>query len=999
MDQGDFCRNVSIVGGLHHGKTSFTDLLIEATHPQQYAKSMNITDVNKNTKNDVFNTNLRYLDTRTDEQERAISMKISPISTILQDLRGKSYLLTTVDAPGHIAFTTEAKLATRLSDGVVIVVDVIEGVVEGTKRAITSAIANSPSLSSPTPVIMVLNKIDRLILELRLPIIDAMRKIKNVIDEFNTALSNAGYPPAHLVSPVLDTVLFASTLHKWCFSLHSWVDVHISTKLNSATTTASRNNANNLRDMTPTDKARFAKKLWGNWWFNSKTCGFSKTPNVDGGDGGDDADALNTFGYFILEPLYKMYSSIVGSDSEDLISISKQLGVSLSKSESAGNVTFLLRTILSRCIGSTASIITSISNRVSPPSNTLLLQKLKHLYTGVIPVHTTTEDDARALSLLCSRSSDIMIADGIKNIPRPDGSAFDTLVRVLSGTMTIGQEVRLLGPEYTYNTDTQDSSDESEDGVIITTIKNIWIYQGRYRINISQACSGSLVLLEFTSPNVNKYSTITSTPTKKTQSKRNFTSSSSLSGKTILNSTIAPLLPPYPKSNGHVRVAIEPHNPSHLPRVLRAIHFAMLCYPNLETKIEPSGERTLFAGSEIEMDCILRDIRTVYVNVDSEYIMLDDNNSNPNTNANATNANSLGTEITIKVSDPSVRFCETVNATSSTIATSVTSNGKNTLAALAYHLDDTIIRKLESGVYGHDFKTVIASANTTAANTTTTNNSSIFTPFPSFPGVRPEDIWCFGPGELGPNILTNDLPRFGAGAAERRELVSTVSDSLIEGFQWAMKEGPLCEELVRNVKICVMEGTNISTIANERSRRHIIPTSRKVTYSALLYADMRLLEPICEVEVLLNSHGMTNALNSLDIRRGNSQLRQLKQDDLQQDITVMQNQLDKIFYARRGVAIDAHAKPGTPLASFIYQVPLIETFGLETDMRSGSFGQSFVSSEFSHWGIVPGNPLDDSIEISPLKIATDQQLAKDFMLKTRRRKGLPDTIDVSMYHK
>lgn len=52
---------------------------------------------------------------------------------------------------------------------------------------------------------------------------------------------------------------------------------------------------------------------------------------------------------------------------------------------------------------------------------------------------------------------------------------------------------------------------------------------------------------------------------------------------------------------------------------------------------------------------------------------------------------------------------------------------------------------------------------------------------------------------------------------------------------------------------------------------------------------------------------------------------------------------------------------------------------------------------FDHWSVVPGDPTDTSIQLRPLEPATGQSLARDLVLKTRRRKGLSDSIAVSKY--
>lgn len=70
-------------------------------------------------------------------------------------------------------------------------------------------------------------------------------------------------------------------------------------------------------------------------------------------------------------------------------------------------------------------------------------------------------------------------------------------------------------------------------------------------------------------------------------------------------------------------------------------------------------------------------------------------------------------------------------------------------------------------------------------------------------------------------------------------------------------------------------------------------------------------------------------------------------------------------------------------------LPVIESFGFETDLRYHTQGQAFCVSVFDHWAIVPGDPLDKSILLRPLEPAPIQHLAREFMVKTRRRKVFP----------
>lgn len=66
------------------------------------------------------------------------------------------------------------------------------------------------------------------------------------------------------------------------------------------------------------------------------------------------------------------------------------------------------------------------------------------------------------------------------------------------------------------------------------------------------------------------------------------------------------------------------------------------------------------------------------------------------------------------------------------------------------------------------------------------------------------------------------------------------------------------------------------------------------------------------------------------------------------------------------------------------------SFGFETDLRSYSLGQAFCLQVFDHWAVVPGDPLDKNVILHPLEPSPPLALARDFMVKSRRRKGLSE---------
>ena len=156
MDTPELIRNVTICGHLHHGKTTFCDALIEQTHP----------DIGS-----IESKDLRYTDTLFTEIERGVSIKTQPFTILLPDTKGKSYLLNIMDSPGHVNFNDEVTAAFRISDGCVLFVDAAEGVMLNTERLIKHAILEK------LPITLCINKVDRLVLELKLPPSDAYYKV------------------------------------------------------------------------------------------------------------------------------------------------------------------------------------------------------------------------------------------------------------------------------------------------------------------------------------------------------------------------------------------------------------------------------------------------------------------------------------------------------------------------------------------------------------------------------------------------------------------------------------------------------------------------------------------------------------------------------------------------------------------------------------------------------------------------------------------------------
>jgi len=197
-----------------------------------------------------------------------------------------------------------------------------------------------------------------------------------------------------------------------------------------------------------------------------------------------------------------------------------------------------------------------------------------------------------------------------------------------------------------------------------------------------------------------------------------------------------------------------------------------------------------------------------------------------------------------------------------------------------------------------------------------------------------------------------------------KSLLYSVKDSVVQGFQWATREGPLCEEPIRNVKFKLLHA-NLAPEPILRGGGQIIPTARRVAYSSFLMATPRLMEPVYYSEIQAPADCISAIYTVLSRRRGH----------VTQDLP----------------------KPGSPLYTIKAFIPVIDSFGFETDLRSHTQGQAFCLSVFDHWQIVPGDPLDKSIILRPLEPSPPPHLAREFMVKIRRRKGLSEEVSVSKF--
>lgn len=244
MGTPELIRNVAVVGHLHHGKTALVDTLIYETHHTRHETRSN-------------DRLMRYTDSRIDEQTREISIKMTPVSLVLQNLKGKSYLVNLMDTPGHLNFADEVTASLQMADGCLLCVDAVEGVMLGTEQIIKQA------LLQRVPLALCITKIDRLITELKIPPTDAYFKMRHIIQECNQLVAALSTSASPLFDPAAGNVAFSCGLHNFSFTLQSFAILY-----------AQHSGA-------AFDSRDFAARLWGDIYFQKDKRVFRRKPSSE----------------------------------------------------------------------------------------------------------------------------------------------------------------------------------------------------------------------------------------------------------------------------------------------------------------------------------------------------------------------------------------------------------------------------------------------------------------------------------------------------------------------------------------------------------------------------------------------------------------------------------------------------------------------------------------------------------------------------------------------
>merc|ERR1712133_218590 len=818
-------RNMSVIAHVDHGKSTLTDSLVAKAGIIAASKA----------------GECRATDTRKDEQERCITIKSTAISMYFEMLQkdldfckqekaktadGKDelgFLINLIDSPGHVDFSSEVTAALRVTDGALVVVDCVSGVCVQTETVLRQAIAERIR-----PVLM-MNKMDRALLELQLEQEELYQTFNRIVENVNVIVATYADDDGPMgniqVRPDNGTVGFGSGLHGWGFTLKEFAEMYAA-KMGS-------------------EPKKMLKNLWGNRFYYGKEKKWKSEEGAGGARG---------FCMFILDPIYKLFKSIMDFQKDAYTKLLTKLDIKLDGDEKSLEGKPLMKAVMRNWLPAGGALLMMIAIHLPSPV-TAQKYRMEMLYEG------PHDDDCAVGIKTCNPEAPLMMYIS-KMVPTSDKGRFYAFGRVFSGKIATGLKCRIMGPNYIPG-----KKEDLNEKAIQRTI----LMMGRYIEAIEDVPCGNICGLVGVDQFLVKTGTITT-----------FKEAHNLK---VMKFSVSPV----------VRIAVEPKNPSELPKLVEGLKRLAKSDPMVQCIIEESREHIIAGAGELHLEICLKDLEEDHA------------------------------QIPLKKSDPVVSYRETVSEESDQMCLSKSPNKHNRLFMKAVPMPDGLAEDIDKGEVNprDDFKA----------------RGRYLAEKYDYDATEARKIWCFGPETTGPNLMVD--------CTKGVQYLNEIKDSCVAGFQWASKEGVLCDENMRSVRFNLYD-VALHADAIHRGGGQIIPTARRVLYACMLTAEPRLMEPVYQVEIQCPENAVGGIYGVLNRRRGH--------------------------------VFEEAQTPGTPMFVVKAYLPVNESFGFTADLRSNTGGQAFPQCVFDHWQVFPGDPLQEGTK--PYQICQD----------TKKRKGLKEAL-------
>ncbi|KAI5659288.1 hypothetical protein M9H77_28081 [Catharanthus roseus] len=1001
---GDFdsqkIRNICILAHVDHGKTTLADHLIASygggvLHPKQAGK-------------------LRYMDYLDEEQRRAITMKSSSIA-----LQYKDYSINLIDSPGHMDFCSEVSTAARLSDGALILVDAVEGV-----HIQTHAVLRQAWIEKLTPC-LVLNKIDRLICELKLSPMEAYNRLQRIVHEVNgivSAYKSEKYlsdvdsllsaPTGDLdgtnfefieddeedtFQPQKGNVVFGCALEGWGFSIPIFAELY-ATKIGASSV--------NLQ-----------KALWGPYYLNKE-----KKIQKKGINAGPKVRPM--FVQFVLETLWQVYqAALEGDDDRGIIAkVIKSFNLSIPPRELQNkDPKAVLQAVMNRWLPMSDAILSMVVKHIPDPVTAQSLRISRLLPRREFLDNSGDSDVLVEAELVrksveaCDCSPDApcvafvskMFAIPSKMLPRgelPSNSSDDdeseecflAFARVFSGVLNSGQRVFVLSALY------DPSKPESmQKHIQEAQVQSLYLMMGQGLRPVTSAKAGNVVAVRGLGHNILKSATLSST--------KNCWPFSSMVFQ------VSPTL----------KVAIEPSDPADMGALMKGLRLLNRADPFVEVTVSARGEHVLAAAGEVHLERCIKDLKERFARISLEVSpplvsyreTIEGETSNPLENLKFLSSGSEFIEkvtpngrchVRVQVMKLPTALTKLLDENSDLLGDII--GGKSGQACKSMErLRGTVVEDDDPSEALKKRMMDAAESDYSFGNTETDKDRAekcrkLWQKF-----FR--RMWALGPRQVGPNILlapdlkgkrddgsilvkgspcVSERLGFLDVSSQNGTSTDTFSDrdenllreaesletSVLSGFQLATAAGPLCDEPMWGLAFVVE--ASISPVVEQANEAADNSVQQVEQYGIFTGQVMTAVKDACRAAVLQRKPRLVEAMYFCELNSPTEHL----------------GSMYAVLARRRARVVKEEMQEGSPLFTVHAYVPVAESFGFADDLRRWTSGASSALLVLSHWEALEEDPFfvpktEEELEEFGDGSSMPRNTARKLIDAVRRQKGLP----------
>ncbi|KAG0375348.1 Elongation factor 2, partial [Mortierella sp. AD032] len=455
------------------------------------------------------------------------------------------FLINLIDSPGHVDFSSEVTAALRVTDGALVVVDCVDGVCVQTETVLRQA------LGERIKPVVVINKVDRALLELQVTKEDLYQSFSRTIESVNVIIAtyNDKVLGDVMVYPEQGTVAFASGLHGWAFTIRQF--------------------AQRYAKKFGVDRQKMMSKLWGENYFNPTTKKWTTK--------GNDADGKpleRAFNMFVLDPIFKLFDSTMNKKKEDVWPLLEKLDIVLKSDEKDFEGKQLLKTVMKKFLPAGEALMEMLVIHLPSPI-TAQKYRVENLYEGPL------DDECAKGIASCDPNAPLMLYIS-KMVPTSDKGRFYAFGRVFSGTVRAGLKVRIQGPNY---------QPGSKSDLFVKSVQRIVLMMGRYVEPIEDCPAGNIVGLIGIDQFLLKSGTITT--------------SDAAYNLRVMKFSVSPV----------VQVAVECKNAADLPKLVEGLKRLSKSDPCVLCFTSDNGEHIVAGSGELHLEICLKDLEEDHAQV------------------------------------------------------------------------------------------------------------------------------------------------------------------------------------------------------------------------------------------------------------------------------------------------------------------------------------------------------------------------------------------------